>query len=481
MRRKKIFFRTFTVTMALFIVSFIVTGTLLFGFMGGYFTSRYEEDLDNIARQVIDTTLYVGTNRQVPAEIYRRNIYAIAQSTGTEIFVVDAEGDLILTTVSNFTGNIRPIFTKEVLSGNEETYHGTLGGIYKTDMLTVARPISYMEQVAGGVLVSIPTPEITRIRMEIIRIFIYNVLIVGTIAVICVYIYSKRISEPLRQLNEAAKMIAGGNFKHRVNIDADDELAELGETFNHMAESIDQLENMRSSFIANVSHDLRTPMTTIIGFVEGIMDGTIPEERQNRYLSIVLDESKRLSRIVTDLLDLSKLEQGSFGIEPKEFDINELIRLNIIKAEKRITEKNIRLTVGFASEHLVVEADKDAIQRVLTNLFDNAIKFTQEGGFMDVQAGTKDGKAFVSIQNSGMGIEKKDLLHIFDRFYKTDKSRSKDKNGAGLGLYIVKSILQTHGENIWAESKPGEYTRFSFTLKQAEEKKNEKKQTEEHV
>ncbi|MBQ4086799.1 MAG: HAMP domain-containing protein [Clostridia bacterium] len=471
----------FTVTMALFAVSFIITGTLLFSFMGRYLSSRYEDELDNIAHQVIDTTLYVGTNRQVPAEVYQRNIYAIAQSTGTEIFVIDAEGDLILTTVEGFTDSIRQIFTKEILSGESATYRGTLGGTYKTDMLTVAKPITYMEKVAGGVLVSIPTPEITRMRLEIIRIFIYNVLIVGLIAAVCIYLYSKRITKPLSQLNEAAKIIAGGDFTHRVQIDADDELAELGETFNHMAESIDQLENMRSSFIANVSHDLRTPMTTITGFVEGIIDGTIPEEKQKWYLSIVLDESKRLSRIVTDLLDLSKLEQGSFKIEPREFDINELIRLTIIKAEKRITEKNIRLTVGFLTEHIMVLADRDAISRVLTNLFDNAIKFTQENGFIDVQAGNKDGKAYISIQNSGMGIEKKELLHIFDRFYKTDKSRSLDKNGAGLGLYIVKSILQAHGENICAESVPGEYTKFSFTLKKSEEKKPDKKQAEENV
>lgn len=478
MRRKSIYSQMFTMTMVLFLVSFIITGTLLFGFMGSYLTSRQERELDNIASQIIDTTLYAGTNRQVPAEVYRLNIKAVAQSTGTEIFVLDAEGDLVVTSLDNFSGQIHAIFTREMLTGNSATYRGTLGGVFNTNTLTVARPIMYMNDVAGGVLVSIPTPEITRMRGEILKIFIFNVLIVTTIAAICIYLLSKRITKPLSQLNEAAKSIAGGDFKRRVTIDAENEIAELGETFNHMAESIDQLENMRSSFIANVSHDLRTPMTTIIGFVQGVIDGTIPEEKQKWYLSIVLDESKRLSRIVTDLLDLSKLEQGSFQIEMREFDVNEMIRLNIIKFEKRITEKNISLTVGFDQEHLMVCADKDAIQRVLTNLFDNAIKFTPEDGFIDVQAGTKDGHAFVSIQNSGMGIEKKELLHVFDRFYKTDKSRSKDKSGAGLGLYIVKSILQAHGEKIWAESEPGEFARFSFTLAKAEEKK---KQTEEEV
>ncbi len=319
-------------------------------------------------------------------------------------------------------------------------------------------------------------------RIEVLKIFVFNVAFVAVFVAIFVYLISKRITKPLSELTSAAKSIAGGDFKRRVNIDTENEFSELGDTFNNMADSIEQLENMRSSFIANVSHDLRTPMTTIIGFVEGIMDGTIPEEKRQWYLSIVLDESRRLSRIVTDLLDLSKLEQGSFNIEPREFDINELMRLSIIKFEKRITEKNISLTVGFETENMRVDADKDAIQRVITNLFDNAIKFTPEGGFIDVNTGVKDGSAYVSIQNSGLGIEKKDLMHIFDRFYKSDKSRSLDKNGAGLGLYIVKSIIQAHGERVWAESEPGEFTRFSFTLARAnEKKKNDDKKLIEEV
>ena len=357
-------------------------------------------------------------------------------------------------------------------------FHGTLGGIYPTSMLTVAEPILYQGKVVGGVFVSVPTPEITRIRTEILRIFLISVALVTVIAAISMYFLSKKITKPLSKLNAAAKNIADGNYSQRVEISTQNEISELVDTFNHMTESIEQLEHMRSSFIANVSHDLRTPMTTIIGFVEGILDGTIPEEKRAMYLGIVLDESKRLSRIVTDLLDLSKMEQGSFQIEKSSFDINELIRLTIIKAERRITDKEIQLTVGFSKDRLPVYADKDATARVLTNLLDNAIKFTQEKGFIDVQAGEKDGKAYVSVQNSGMGIEKKDLLHIFDRFYKTDKSRSKDKNGAGLGLYIVKSILQAHGERIWAESEPGEYTRFTFTLERAEEKR---KQAEEEL
>ena len=451
--------------------------------MGTYLTSRHEKELDNIARQVVNITVYIAsTNGQLTAEAYRLNINAVAQSTDTEIFVLDEKGELVTTSIENFDDKIKEEYTQDILEGNGATYRGSLGGIFKGEVLTVARPIKYMGSVVGGVLVSIPTPEVTRMRIEVLKIFVFNVAFVAVFVAIFVYLISKRITKPLSELTSAAKSIAGGDFKRRVNIDTENEFSELGDTFNNMADSIEQLENMRSSFIANVSHDLRTPMTTIIGFVEGIMDGTIPEEKRQWYLSIVLDESRRLSRIVTDLLDLSKLEQGSFNIEPREFDINELMRLSIIKFEKRITEKNISLTVGFETENMRVDADKDAIQRVITNLFDNAIKFTPEGGFIDVNTGVKDGSAYVSIQNSGLGIEKKDLMHIFDRFYKSDKSRSLDKNGAGLGLYIVKSIIQAHGERVWAESEPGEFTRFSFTLAKAnEKKKNDDKKLIEEV
>ncbi|MBR4874559.1 MAG: HAMP domain-containing histidine kinase [Clostridia bacterium] len=465
MKHKSFYQHLFKMIVLLFLISFTVVGTLLFGFVGRHLTIQREKELKNIAGQIINFTVYMArTEQKLPADAYRMNLDAVAQSTGTEIFVLDGNGRLVATSAETFGGNIKSDITKDVLDGKIVTYRGTLSGIIKGEALTVAVPIEYMDTVVGGVVVSIPTPEVTKLRIEVLKIFIINGIIILALSAIFVYFLSKRISKPLSELNEAAKSIAGGDFKKRVSVSAENELSELGETFNHMAESIEQLENMRSSFIANVSHDLRTPMTTIIGFVEGILDGTIPEDKHKWYLSVVLDESKRLSRIVTDLLDLSKLEQGSFNIEKREFDINELVRLNIIKFEKRITEKNIRLSVGFQSDGLKVYADKDAIQRVLTNLLDNAIKFTSENGYIDINTGTNENNAFVSIENSGMGIEKKELLHIFDRFYKTDKSRSQDKNGAGLGLYIVKSIIKAHNEKIWAESEPGEFARFTFTL-----------------
>ena len=477
MKRKSLFSQIYLAVITLFIISIIIMGTLLFSFLGRFFTTKYERDLKEVADQIISITFTMKGNKNgISPEFYSMGIDAVAKTSNTEIFVVDSRGELVTTSIHGFRGKIKNEFTKDMLKGKEATYRGSIGGIFKTEMISVAKPIIADDVIVGGVLVSVPMPEVAGARHEILKIFLENVLLVAIIAALIAFLISKRLTKPLMELNNAAKKIADGDFKQRVSIEAQNELGELGETFNNMADSIEQLENMRSSFIANVSHDLRTPMTTIIGFVEGIMDGTIPPEKHEWYLSIVLDESKRLSRIVTDLLDLSKLEQGSFKIEMRDFDLNELIRLNIIKSEKRITEKNIQLSVGFKSENLRVTADKDAVQRVLTNLFDNAIKFTEEGGFIDVNTGIKDGKAYVSVQNSGVGIEKKELLHIFDRFYKTDKSRSLDKNGAGLGLYIVKSIISAHNERIWAESEPGKFTRFSFTLTPANE--NDKKTEE---
>ncbi|MBQ3118348.1 MAG: HAMP domain-containing histidine kinase [Clostridia bacterium] len=472
MKKKSIYFQLFTLVMSIFLISILLTGTLLFGFLGSYFTQTNEKKLTDIAQQVVDNTLVLAENGQaVSYGAYVKDLETIAATTGTQVFVFDHEAKVIASSIKGYGGELKETFTNSILEGEAKTFKGSISMGSRVSMLAVGRPIKYADSIVGGVLVSIPMPQVSQARSEIIGIFLRNMIIVTLFAALMVYFVAKKISKPITQLNEAAKSIATGNFNQRVEVEDTGEIGELGETFNYMAESIEQFENTRNSFLANVSHDLRTPMTTITGFVQGILDGTIPEEKRDWYLSIVLDESKRLSRIVNDLFDISKLEQGKFNLELREFDINELTRLNIIKFEKRITDKNIQLSVEFERDNLMVSADRDAISRVMMNLFDNAIKFTNEKGFIHIRVGTKNGKAFVSVENSGMGIAEEELLHIFDRFYKTDKSRSLDKNGAGLGLYIVKNIIQAHGERVWAESKQGEFARFSFTLKKTDNKK----------
>lgn len=456
--------------MVIFAVSSILLGVMSFGFLGSYFTEKNERKLKGIAKEVSEITVTLASSR-TSAEAYRLSVDSIATSTNTQIFVVDTNGVVVISSIEGYNGQLKEQFIRGMLSGKSEMFRAKINADTSTMMLAVTEPIYYSGEVVGGVLVSVPLPEITRTRAEVFKYFFWSICTAIVFVAVLVYFLAKKITKPLLRLSEVARSISNGNFKQRVEIDDIEELAQLGETFNEMAESIEVLEDTRNSFIANITHDLRTPMTTITGFVEGILDGTIPKERHEYYLSIVLDESKRLSRIVNDLLDISKLEQGSFNLELQNFDINELVRLNVIKFEKNITDKNIQLSVEFEKESLLVNADRDAISRVLTNLLDNAIKFTNEGGFIDIKVGAKEKIAYVSVQNSGLGIAEEERLHIFDRFYKTDKSRSLDKNGAGLGLYIVKNLIQAHGQRVWAESKQGEFARFSFTVALSDNKK----------
>lgn len=470
MRSKSLYTKLFTFVMAIFLVSSIMLGVMAFGFLGSYFTNKQEKNLSKIAEEVARVTVTLASSR-ASGDAYRSSVDSIATATDTQIFVVDKAGNTVISSIEGYTGQIKDKFKNGMLAGRREIFHGKISGETSVSMLAVSGPIIYNGEVVGGVLVSIPIPEIAKAREEVFKYFFWSICIAIVFVAVLVYFLAKKITKPILNLSDVARSIAKGNFKQRVEIDEIEELAELGETFNDMAESIEVFETTRNSFVANISHDLRTPMTTITGFVEGILDGTIPKEKHEWYLSIVLDESKRLSRIVNDLLDISKLEQGSFNLEMQDFDINELTRLTVIKFEKNITDKDIQLSVEFESENLLVNADKDAISRVLTNLLDNAIKFTNENGFIDIKVGMKDNKAYVSVQNSGLGIAEEELAHIFDRFYKTDKSRSLDKNGAGLGLYIVKNIIQSHGQRVWAESRKGEFSRFSFTLGLSDNKK----------
>lgn len=470
MFKKSIFSQLFFYTTIAILFGFLVMSILMYGLLGNYLSVSKEGELVAVAESLADFTVKLAQRTPNYAkENYQMNIDALSLSTDTFIVVLNSNGQVIATTSDYKNITIRQEFYEDVLYGKNMKHVGTLGGLYDTTTLTVGVPIQLDENsVVGGVFVSLAMPEVNELRFEIIKIFLFAVVLVLIITLIIIFSTSSRITRPLKALNNASKAIADGHLERRVIVTEQNEIGELGDSFNKMAESIERLEDMRRNFIANVSHDLRTPMTTISGFVGGILDGTIPPEKHEQYLSIVLDETKRLSRLVTDLLDLSKLEQGNFNLDMRELNINELLRLSIIKSEKRITEKDIQLTVNFELDNQWVLADKDSIQRVLTNLLDNAIKFTEPGGFIDIRTGMTDkNKVFVSIQNSGMGIDKEDLIHVFDRFYKSDKSRSLDKNGTGLGLYIVKNIIKSHGETIWVESEPDSYTRFNFTLSAA--------------
>ena len=269
---------------------------------------------------------------------------------------------------------------------------------------------------------------------------------------------------PLRSMSAAVKRFGGGDFSVRVPVASDDEIGHLALAFNEMANSLSNSEGMRRSFIANVSHELKTPMTTIAGFIDGILDGTIPEDQQKKYLKIVSDEVKRLSRLVKSMLDLSRIDSGEMVLHPTCFDLSKTIFTTLLTFEKSIEDRNIEIRGMDSLGQQMVYGDQDLLHQVVYNLIENAVKFTNEGGYISFQVTDSIDRTCITIENSGPGIEPEELPMIFDRFYKTDKSRSRDKNGMGLGLYIVKTVIKLHGGDITVASKQGEFSRFVFYI-----------------
>ena len=290
---------------------------------------------------------------------------------------------------------------------------------------------------------------------------------IGTmlIGVIMVLWMAKRISNPIVEMSSVSKEIAKGNFNKRVTIIGNDEIAELGENMNMMIEAIDRMDETHKDFVSNVSHDLRSPLTSIRGYIEGVLDGTFSAEEAEKYLRIALSEAGRMSRMVNDLLDLARLESGKIQKPKENFDINEVIRRVLISFENRIDEKYMDVEVDFADEMLPVMGDTDDIQRVLVNLMDNAIKFSGEGGLLAVKTWRDKDKAYIKVSDSGIGIAKNELEHIWDSFYQVDKVRSSSRIGSGLGLSIVKKIIDEHGETIHVNSQEGKGTEFVFSMK----------------
>lgn len=293
-------------------------------------------------------------------------------------------------------------------------------------------------------------------------------------ALIALYFITERTIGPLREMSRAAKKMAVGSFDTRVTVRGRDEVAQLAEAFDQMAESLCSMERMRNAFIANVSHDLRTPMTTIAGFIDGILDGVIPPEQREHYLRVVSGEVRRLSRLVNQLLDISRLQAGNRKLVKRSFDICEMGRQILIAFEQKIDEKGLDVSFDCDEERMFVLGDQDAVHQILYNICDNAVKFSREGGQLRLSFGWQDvpgvtkRKVVIRVYNEGQGIPPEDLPYIFERFYKSDKSRSLDKTGVGLGMYIAKTIIEAHGEHISVRSEYGKDCEFTFTLPETE-------------
>lgn len=471
--KKSLFSKFFITQIIVALTVFVITIPTIFLLIGEYFVASQKDDIMQDASRVAALTMQISDVgiSEATQEFFRSGIeYMGGQST---IVVVSAAGDVVAAPRNASGVNIKKIdgeFIKPVKNGDSVIRLYPKGNIFSEQSIVAIVPVTKNDAVTGekrflGATVAFRSmPMVRYVRNRVLMIVIVAQCVVWVLAFLVSFALTRHITKPLKKMKEAAKNIAAGNFNERIPITSNDEIGELAKTFNSMTQALEELEDMRNSFLSDVSHELRTPMTIIGGFVEGILDGTIPKEEENKYLTIVSGEAKRLSKLVTDLLEATRLEQGKINIEKKNIDMNRLVTEVAVTYEQRLIEKNISVNVLLEEDDCIAFADKDSIKRVLINLTDNAIKFTPVGGTIFIKTQNEDKKIKVSIENSGNGISEKDLRHIWERFYKSDKSRGMDKKGVGLGLHIVKTIISQHGGEIFAESKEGEYARFTFIL-----------------
>ena len=473
---KSIYMRNFAATMLLMAMSFLLLAASFIGIGRTYLIADYRRDMLTGAGEVAHTASAVARANSLSDWIMSMLISSISGSTGNHIFITDQNGKII--TCSDRMPNcehLGKVVPAEVLKELESgTYDRltALDGIYPDKQYVVAKPITAETdgELLGYVFVSSKISQMLGTWTNYLTWVILAFCVVSLISMFAVLIYTKRMARPLDEIAAASRKFARGDFSVRVRQtqDTTDEMGALIDSFNKMADSLEQAENRRTEFIANISHELRTPMTTIAGFADGILDGTIPKEEEVRYLTAIRDETRRLSRLVRDMLDVSRARASAADPSKRStFDLTELVLQTMLSFEARATKKNLDVDPQLPDSHLMVVADKDAITQVLYNLLDNAIKFASPGTCLIVRLYKDMGKAYVSIKDFGETIPPDDLPFIFDRFHKSDRSRSLDKEGVGLGLYLVKTIINAHDEDIAVRSEDG-MTEFVFTLSLAE-------------
>ena len=478
---KSIFAKYVLSFMLIILSGFLIIILIVSAIIGNYSVNAKTEIIENSARTsgayvegLFNSTSSDGVEDVISAsgggvEKMLENI--AGYSDDMTVLVSDNTGKIVLV-VGNRKDNINDdialpsAFMDSLNSGEEISRDGVLGGIFSSKQYVHAVPVYNGEgEVSGTVLVCVESLMLSKLMEDIIKAIILAILWVMLAALIAAYFITERITRPIKDISDAAEQYAKGHFDVRIPVSTNDEIGRLAGAMNNMAESLDNYDNMRNTFMSNVSHDLRSPMTSISGFVDGILDGVIPPEKHEYYLRIVSAEVKRLSRLVASLLDLSRIQAGDRKFTKAPFDVTEMCREILISFEQKINDKHLDVEFDCADASLFVVADRDAIYQIAYNLCDNAVKFASEGGVLRLTVKRlKNKKALVSVYNDGQGIAPADIPYVFERFYKSDKSRGLNKNGAGLGLFISKTIIEAHGEKIWVESNFEKDCCFSFTL-----------------
>ena len=471
-----LYWRQMFVTVGMVLLTLFLLGASFFSLSYSYARGREDEELAAQARVVGQLSVsYLENGRYLDMEELQheqdfQNLASFAATVSEVDFLIcDVKGHVLLSTDAALSGLVVTMpedMTEEVLEKGITSSRTDVDGLYPNKRFVVGVPaVGETSQEPVGVIYAVSvTTSLENMWSGFIGLFFMTAFVVLMISFMASSITTMRQIQPIREMVKATRRYAEGDFDIRMNdYGRDDELGELAASFNNMAESLQQTERQRREFIANISHELKTPMTTIAGYTDGILDGTIPPENERQYLQIISDESRRLSRLVRRMLDVSQLQAIDPLREGKHFDICESMRRVLISMEKKITDRNLDVDADIPEESILVLGDKDMITQVIYNLLENATKFATEGSTLYLGVAAMDGKARVTVRNEGDTIPPEELPLLFDRFHKSDKSRSGDKDGYGLGLYIVKTILEQHKEKISVTSEDG-VTTFSFSL-----------------
>ena len=470
---KSSFGRNFLSASLILLLTLILLGSVFQQLTDNYLTDftfrRLDENADTISRLATSFVTGDGERRE-----FLINLDMASRLSGTDIVICNSEGRVVLCSDSPFSCQhlrlqVNQQYLDKVVQTGYDSATGLVRGLYDDARYLVSMPITNenTDQAVGIVIVSVPTATVSALLDRLANYYLCTALIVVLVFIIISAVFMGRQSRPLQEMARAANAFAHGDLDSRVRVEenASEEIQDLTVAFNNMASSLQKSEYRRQEFVANVSHELKTPMTTISGYVDGILDGTIPEAKRDHYLRIVSDETKRLARLVRSMLDISQLqsEEGIPDEKKMNFDMGECAGQVLLTFEKKINDKHLEVSVDMPEHPVYTFANPDSITQVIYNLLDNAIKFCPEGGNLGLTIREGGKKVYVSVSNDGDTIPPEELPLVFDRFHKLDKSRSQNRDGWGLGLYIVKTIVCSHGENISVTSRDGK-TEFTFTM-----------------
>ena len=460
-----------------------ILGYIIFGFFGFVVVATFVSNmtLEHLKREKADAlyaeaTLIAKTyasdlyNSETSLDTVKKQLDALDTYLSATIWIINPSGRMVLDSSAPVNLENEVVienFDPTVASGSYYIV-GNFFGSFHEQMLSVFSPITSNFKVKGYVVIHTPMSAIQASANSLLNISYIMLVILFLLSLIILIFFTEMVYLPLRKITEATEQYASGNMHYEFQVDSEDEIGYLAATLSYMANEIARSEDDQKKFVANVSHDFRSPLTSIKGYLEAMLDGTIPPEMHEKYINIVLNETDRLTKLTNGLLTLNNINTKGMLLDRTDFELNQVIRSTAATFEGTCRQKSIAIELVLTGDCIYVNADMGKIQQVFYNLLDNAIKFSHSDSVIKLETNEKSNKVYISVKDSGIGIPKDDLKLIWNRFYKSDASRGKDKKGTGLGLSITKEIIQSHGENINVISTEGVGTEFIFSLPKSE-------------